>query len=757
VSDSVAWFPEPFYLPGSSKEEQILAAFEDFAVSKSTSAKPAAVKALYDTVAMYDPAGAAILFPAFADSAPEERVDDSRTEERVPVQAAEQVPTMQAEERVGNDYSNSPDLPVQPPVVNPSSIFSHPVITAASYLNIVPQSSTDRWLAQHYEQPTRQSLRLAHNQFPPSASSISAVTDEMIAALNLHTDNTKLSVKKGLAGPNSLIWMSKLVFEWKKHFDQGIMFPILPSAIPKERLGDITYINPVTKEKIGQSGEILRRIRLTAGGDRTNFDGQSSSRSSDMAVFKTFVQSVASDRANGIPTTVTLYDAADFYIGAVLPEDRPEFVKVPVSHVPDSVIKEYNLEPFIVNGFIYFKIVKCLWGLPQSGYISQCKLFKLLEENGYHEDLVIPCLFTNKAKSLSLLVTVDDFLVKSSDPAASSHLKQVLDSQYKIKTDTGERGYYTYLGFKIEFDNKAKLVSLSMPHYWDHALQILDPDNKIRSASTPAVYHPVVYGSRAAQLPIQPDVSPPLTPDELKRVQVIVGIALYYARAIDHSFLTATNYVASLQSQPTKLVQAAAERIVAYAKHNPTAVLQLHACDMQHHCQTDASLNSRPNGTSVAGDYHFFGNYDDPDTLNGPIACHSTPVPTVCISTGEVEYAAGSMCAHNGIYYRHIAEALGYPQRTSSLVCDNEVAVGIASESIKLHRTKGLDMRYHSLRQLTRDGIYKPVWRKGANNVADFMTKFLPFSAHQTKLPLLLGHRDQAEVFFAYAQDCCAF
>jgi hypothetical protein len=162
---------------------------------------------------------------------------------------------------------------------------------------------------------------------------------------------------------------------------------------------------------------------------------------------------------------------------------------------------------------------------------------------------------------------------------------------------------------------------------------------------------------------------------------------------------------------------------------------------MKHHCQTDASLNSRQNGTSIAGDIHFFGNYDDPDTLNGPIICHSTPIPTVCISTGESEYAAGSMCARNGIYPRQIAEALGYPQQMSTIVCDNEVAVGIASETIKLHRTKGLDMRYHSFRQLVRDGVYKAIWRKGATNVADFFTKFLPLAVHLSKIPYLLGQR----------------
>jgi hypothetical protein len=340
-----------------------------------------------------------------------------------------------------------------------------------------------------------------------------------------------------------------------------------------------------------------------------------------------------------------------------------------------------------------------------------------------------------------MMITTDDFMIKSHDPNALLHLKSILDSQYKMKADYGERGYYNYLGNVIKFEDDQQLVSLSMPRYWPHAFALLDPDNLIRPASTPAMYHPVRYGSRDSQLPATPDTSAPLDEVGIKRVETIVGYAIYYARAIDSSFLTAANYISSAQAHPTQEVLKSAERLLAYAKGHQSAILQLHACGMQHHCQTDASLNSRPNGTSVAGDFHFFGNPGDPDTLNGPVDCHSAPIPTVCISTGESEYAAASMAARRGIYIRQIAEAMGYRQTASTLVCDNEVAVGIASETIKLHRTKGIDMRYHSLRQLVRDCIYTPIWRKGASNVADFYTKFLPLSAHSIKAPLLLGHR----------------
>jgi hypothetical protein len=450
------------------------------------------------------------------------------------------------------------------------------------------------------------------------------------------------------------------------------------------------------------------------------------------------VQSVVSDRANGIDTSVAVFDAKDFYIGSDL--ERPEYVKVPIAHIPASVIQDYNLTPFITDKHILFQINKCLWGLPQSGYLSQCNLFQLLETNGYHEDLVIPCLFTNAAKTITMMITTDDFMVKSHDPAALVHLKSVLDSQYMMKADYGERGYYNYLGFRIQFYDRQKKAGLSMPTYWAQAFALLDPEDRIRPASTPAIYHPFVISSKA-QLPVQADTSPLLDAAGIKRVETIIGYSLYYARAIDATFLTASNYYSSAQSNPTQSVLDGAERLLAYAKGHPTATLELHACDMQHHCQTDASLNSRLNGTSVAGDFHFFGNRNDPDTLNGPVDCQSAPIPTVCISTGEAEYAAASMAARRGIYIRQIAEALGYPQQTSSIICDNQVAVGIADETIKLHRTKGIDMRYHSLRQLVRDCVYTPFWRKGETNVADFFTKFLPRSVHIIKEPLILGHR----------------
>ena len=49
--------------------------------------------------------------------------------------------------------------------------------------------------------------------------------------------------------------------------------------------------------------------------------------------------------------------------------------------------------------------------------------------------------------------------------------------------------------------------------------------------------------------------SNPLTPAETLEMQEIVGVFLFYARAVDPTMLTAINKIASRQAKPTSLVK----------------------------------------------------------------------------------------------------------------------------------------------------------------------------------------------------------
>ena len=188
---------------------------------------------------------------------------------------------------------------------------------------------------------------------------------------------------------------------------------------------------------------------------------------------------------------------------------------------------------------------------------------------------------------------------------------------------------------------------------------------------------------------------------------------------------------------------AAAHRLLAYAAAYPCNKLRLTACDMTLHIQSDASYLSRDGSRSVAGGIFYLGNKGCPTHINGAIHAISSIIGVIVSSAAEAEYAALFMNAQHGEWLRTVLEAFGYPQPPTLIMCDNACAVGIANKTVKMKRSKCIDMRFHWIRDRITQGHFIVQWREGANNLADFFTKALPVNVHQDLMPYLV-HSDHA-------------
>jgi hypothetical protein len=72
---------------------------------------------------------------------------------------------------------------------------------------------------------------------------------------------------------------------------------------------------------------------------------------------------------------------------------------------------------------------------------------------------------------------------------------------------------------------------------------------------------------------------------------------------------------------------------------------------------------------------------------------------------------------------RQILDGMGHPQPPTPLFCDNDVAIGLATDTINLKMSKSLDMRFHWLWDRVRQGYFRIIFVPGHSNVADFFTK----------------------------------
>ena len=189
---------------------------------------------------------------------------------------------------------------------------------------------------------------------------------------------------------------------------------------------------------------------------------------------------------------------------------------------------------------------------------------------------------------------------------------------------------------------------------------------------------------------------------------------------------------------PTQHLLRQCERLLAYAAAYPDNVLVYRASDMILEVQTDASYLSRSRSRSVAGGIGYLGSPGPDDLPNGAVLTLSSVLDVVVASAGKAEYGAMFTVAQKAEFTRTVLQALGHAQPPTTMLCDNECAIGLANDTVKQRRSKSIDMRYHWVRDRVHQGHFKVTWRSGKTLLADFFTKALPVHRHQELMKSLV-------------------
>ena len=85
----------------------------------------------------------------------------------------------------------------------------------------------------------------------------------------------------------------------------------------------------------------------------------------------------------------------------------------------------------------------------------------------------------------------------------------------------------------------------------------------------------------------------------IKFIQTVVGIFLYYARALDPTMLRALNEISRVQARPTKDTMAKAKWFLDYAATYPNAIIRYHAIQLVLHVDSDDAYLFMPEARSV--------------------------------------------------------------------------------------------------------------------------------------------------------------
>jgi hypothetical protein len=165
------------------------------------------------------------------------------------------------------------------------------------------------------------------------------------------------------------------------------------------------------------------RTRLAAGGNRVHYPGDAGTPITNLLTIKLLLNSIISTPNAKFMTM----DIKDFLN---TPMARFEYMQLRLSDMPKDVTVHYKLNKIATpEGYIYCKIQKGMYGLPQAGVIAQQLLEECLQMDGYHQSKTTPGLWTHGTHPISFSLVVDDFWVKYVGKENAQHL---LDTVQKL-------------------------------------------------------------------------------------------------------------------------------------------------------------------------------------------------------------------------------------------------------------------------------------------------------------------------------------
>ncbi|CAJ2656651.1 unnamed protein product [Trifolium pratense] len=149
----------------------------------------------------------------------------------------------------------------------------------------------------------------------------------------------------------------------------------------------------------------------------------------------------------------------------------------------------------------------------------------------------------------------------------------------------------------------------------------------------------------------------------------------------------------------------------------------------------------------ISSDSDYAGDLDDRKSTSGyvfllsgaAVSWSSKKQPVVTLSTTEAEFIAAASCVCQGIWLRRILEEVKHTQQGPlMLFCDNSSTIKLSKNPVLHGRSKHIDVRFHFLRDLTKEEVVKLCYCRSDEQIADIFTKPLKVDSFM-KLRALLG------------------
>lgn len=210
-----------------------------------------------------------------------------------------------------------------------------------------------------------------------------------------------------------------------------------------------------------------------------------------------------------------------------------------------------------------------------------------------------------------------------------------------------------------------------------------------------------------------------------------------YLTSTRPDLMFATSLISRYMAKPTELHLQTAKRILRYLRGTLSLGIFYSKGSMEGEllAYTDSDYAGDVEDRRSTSGYACLLN-------TGAVAWCSKKQPIVTLSTTEAEFVAAKLCTCQVIWMRRILKALGQKEEEcTSIRCDNSSAIKLSRNPVLHGRSKHIDVRYHFLRDLVKEGTISLVHCGSAEQVADIMTKPVKVDTFQ-RLRAELGMMD---------------
>ena len=123
----------------------------------------------------------------------------------------------------------------------------------------------------------------------------------------------------------------------------------------------------------------------------------------------------------------------DYYLGCQL--DREEYLWIPTTHICPKTLDEFDLNKYITNKKILFRVDGPMYGHPAAGRVAQTDFKALVSYHGYYKHPNVPCLFLHLTRPTMLTLIVDDISIKEFSENDLQHLINTIRNKWEVKVD----------------------------------------------------------------------------------------------------------------------------------------------------------------------------------------------------------------------------------------------------------------------------------------------------------------------------------